>query len=57
MQEIEEKAYFDTLKELLQKKSRLVKEPNSFKKKIKLKRYLVSRGFEFDLILLAMEDI
>ena len=57
MQEIDDNDYLETLKELLQKKSRLVKEPNSFKKKIKLKRYLVSRGFEFDLILLAMEDI
>jgi SOS response regulatory protein OraA/RecX len=41
---------------LLQKKSTLEKELHPYKRKVKLTRYLVSRGFEYDLIRLAMDD-
>jgi regulatory protein len=56
MQEIDPDAYYETLKELLQKKSTLEKELHPYKRKVKLTHYLVSRGFEYDLIRLAMDD-
>jgi regulatory protein len=56
MEEIDEDAYYETLKELHQKKSQNEKETNSYKRKAKLTRYLVSRGYEYDLIRMAMED-
>ena len=57
MEEIEDKAYFETLKEVLQKKNELEKETNSYKRKMKLTRYLVSRGYEYDLIRDALEEL
>jgi regulatory protein len=56
MQEIDPDAYYETLKELLHKKSILEKELHPYKRKAKLTRYLVSRGFEYDLIRLAMDE-
>jgi len=56
MEEIDADDYYDTLKEVLQKKSRLEKESNPYKRKAKLTRYLVSRGYEYDLICMAMDD-
>ena len=50
MLEIDDKTYLITLKELLQKKNDILKETNSYKRKIKLIRYLMNRGFEYDLI-------
>jgi regulatory protein len=56
MEEIDADDYYDTLKEVLQKKSRLEKETHPYKRKAKLTRYLVSRGFEYDLIRMAMDE-
>ena len=56
MQEIDSDTYYDTLKEILLKKSLLEKETHPYKRKAKLTRYLVSRGFEYDLIRVAIED-
>jgi regulatory protein len=56
MEEIDGDDYYDTLKEVLQKKSNLEKETHPYKRKAKLTRYLVSRGYEYDLIRMAMED-
>lgn len=56
MQEIDADTYYDTLKEVLLKKSLLEKETHPYKRKAKLTRYLVSRGFEYDLIRMAIED-
>ena len=50
MQEIDDKTYIITLKEILQKKNDILKETNSFNRKMKLIRYLVNRGYEYDLI-------
>lgn len=55
MEEIDGAAYYETLKEVLQKKSQNEKETNLYKRKAKLTRYLVSRGYEYDLIRMAME--
>jgi len=57
MEEIDDKAYFETLKQVLQKKNELEKEKDSYKRKAKLTRYLVSRGFEYDLIRDALEEL
>ena len=50
MLEIDDKTYLITLKELLQKKNDILKEKNSYKRKMKLIRYLGNRGYEYDLI-------
>mgnify|MGYP002035805950 FL=1 len=57
MLEIDDKTYFNTLKELLQKKNETVKETNSYKRKMKLTSYLVSRGYEYDLIHDALVEL
>ena len=56
MEEIDTDAYYETLKEVLQKKSNLEKETHVIKRKAILTRYLVSRGFEYDLIRMAMDE-
>jgi len=56
MEEIDADDYYETLKEVFQKKDALEKETNPYKRKAKLTRYLVSRGFEYDLIRMAMDD-
>ena len=56
MEEIDGDAYYETLKEVLQKKSNLEKETHPYKRKAKLTRYMASRGFEFDLIRMAMDE-
>ena len=56
MEEIDGDAYYNTLKEVLLKKSLVEKETHPYKRKAKLTRYLVSRGFEYDLIRMAIED-
>ena len=50
MQEIEEEEYLQTLQLLLEKKLRQSKETNSFKKKAKLAKYLMNKGYESSLI-------
>ena len=57
MLEIDDKTYFNTLKELLQKKNDVLKETNSYKRKMKLIRYLVTRGYEYDLIHDALVEL
>ena len=57
MLEIDDKTYFNTLKELLQKKNETVKETSSYKRKMKLTSYLVSRGYEYDLINDALVEL
>ena len=57
MLEIDDKTYFNTLKELLQKKNETVKETNSYKRKMKLTSYLLSRGYEYDLIHDALVEL
>ena len=57
MLEIDDKTYLNTLKELLQKKNDVLKETNSYKRKIKLIRYLVTRGYEYDLIHDALVEL
>ena len=57
MLEIDDKTYLITLKELLRKKNDILKETNSYKRKMKLIRYLVNRGYEYDLIHDVLVDL
>jgi regulatory protein len=47
---LEEKDVKATIKEIIAKKSPKVKEPDGWKKKYKIAQYLLSRGFEKDMI-------
>ena len=57
MLEIDDKTYLNTLKKLLQKKNDILKETNLYKRKIKLISYLVTRGYEYDLIHDALVEL
>lgn len=48
--------YLKTLTDLAIKKAKLLNEKDPFKRKIKLMYYLQSRGFENDLILVALKN-
>ena len=57
MLEIDDKTYLNTLKELLQKKNDILKETNLYKRKMKLISYLVTRGYEYNLIHDALVEL
>ncbi len=48
--EIEEKDYYETLVQIANKKSLLIKEKDLYKKRKKLGSYLLQRGFESSLV-------
>lgn len=48
--EIEEKAYVKTIQELITKKSALINESDSLIKRDKIYRYLLSKGYESELV-------
>lgn len=53
--EIDEEAYYDTLKSLLQAKMKSVKADSAYELQQKLIRYAAGRGFEQDLIFKVLE--
>lgn len=57
MQEISEKEYMNTLRELAEKKSKFIKEKHPLKKKYKLMSFLTQRGFESDLVRDTVEKV
>lgn len=57
LQQISEEDYINTLKEVVDKRSRAEKEKNLIKRKYKLLNYATSRGFEKDLILDVLENL
>lgn len=48
--EIDENDYLQSLEKLAQKKAPLINESNKFKKSSKLANYLISKGYESDLV-------
>jgi len=50
LQEIDEDDYIETLGGIAKKKLNLLKEPNTFKKKNKLVTFLLSKGYETELV-------
>jgi len=57
MKEIDDDDYYIALKKLLTQKKSLVKESNPVKLKFKLATYAMGKGFEQDLIFMALEEI
>lgn len=57
MKEIDDDDYYIALKKLLTQKKSLVKESNPIKLKFKLATYAMGKGFEQDLIFMALEEI
>jgi regulatory protein len=56
LEEIDEEEYIATLKELLAKKSREIREKDDFKKKQKLISFGVQKGYEYELVRKVAED-
>lgn len=56
LKEIEEKDYRTTIKKLIQKKLTSVKELNDFQKKGKLAQYLMTKGYEAELVWNILND-
>ena len=57
LKEINPQEYYQTLLNLAEKKTVLIKEANSYKKNTKLTNYLASKGFEFNLIYQVINEI
>jgi len=54
--EIIEERYFKTLQQLIEKKSNLLKENESIKKRDKIYRFMISKGYESDLIIKGLNS-
>ncbi|MDR6560814.1 MULTISPECIES: regulatory protein RecX [unclassified Arcicella] len=57
MSEIDDEDYIQTLAEILEKKSKEIKESNPLKRKQKLVSYALSKGFESDLVFDLVKEI
>lgn len=57
MKEIGDEDYENTIHSLIEKKWRLLQEPNLYTKKQKTVRYLLQKGFEADLVWEALKQI
>jgi len=57
LSEIDPNEYYDTLLSQVEKQWERIKESDPYKKKFKVIQYLISKGFEQDLIKEAIEDI
>ena len=55
--EIDQQKYTSTLYELAEKKLRLLKEPDKFKKKRKLADFLLRKGYESNLVYEATNEL
>ena len=57
LKEIDDKDYIQTLNKIAQKKLLLIKESNEFKKRNKLTTFLISKGFETDLVYKVVKEV
>ncbi len=57
LKEIDDEDYIQTLNKIAQKKLLLIKENNAFKKRNKLTTFLISKGFETDLVYKVVGEI
>lgn len=57
LSQIDDNEYFATLEKILERKSREEKEPNKIKKRYKIIKYAMSRGYEQDLVLDALKNL
>lgn len=56
IEEIDDKDYYTTLKDLIEKKSQMEKEKNILKKKHKIGGYLIRKGFESEIVWEELND-
>jgi regulatory protein len=56
-EEIDREEYLSQLFSLAEKKNRLIREANSFKKNQKLLRFLVSKGYSYEEANLAVKEV
>jgi len=56
MEEIDEREYIKSLKEIIDKKSKIIKENNAFKKAAKIASYCISRGYESEVVWELIKD-
>jgi regulatory protein len=56
-EEIEEEEYLNTIKTLIEKKALLIDEPDELKRRDKLYRFMLSKGYESELILKELDII
>lgn len=57
LNEIDEKEYFKTLEKSIAQYEKKVTEKNPMKKKYKVAQYIISKGFEPDLVWCALKEI
>jgi regulatory protein len=57
LEEIDDEEYANSLKELLQRKNRELREPDEFKRKQKLIAFGVQKGFHYNLIKQVLENL
>lgn len=57
LQEIEEEEYEETLSKILEKKVLTLKEKNPFSRKKKLLQFAIQKGYEYNLIWKAIENL
>jgi regulatory protein len=55
--EIEEKEYLETLKDLIEKKAQLINEEDGFKRRDKIYRYMLGKGYESELVVENLEKL
>ena len=56
MQTISEESYLETLSDVLRAKDRTLRDTNVYQRKGKLVRHLLSRGFEMELVIDAVDE-
>lgn len=57
LKEIDQEAYTITLQKIAEKKLALIQESNLFKKRNKLATFLISKGFESELVFKTVKDL
>lgn len=57
LQEINQEDYLKTIQVAAEKKLNLIKEPTKFKKSTKLATFLISKGFESELVYKIIKDL
>lgn len=57
LKEIDNEEYYAILLNLTEKKNTLIKESNAFKRSQKLSSYLISKGYEFNLVFKAVKEV
>lgn len=57
MKEIEDADYEEAVRQLINKKAELVREPDAFKKRTKIGNYLINKGYESELVWKMMKEV